>query len=202
MAVYSFLQEYDFSGKTVIPFVTHGTGGLAGTVQDMTAALPDSATVLEAIGISRSEVGGAQERINNWLDGLGFTETVPDEMQTGNKAVILTVNGQDIDILLYDTPAANSLYEMLPLELTFEDYNGTEKISYLSESFTTDGEPDSFDPNIGDFCLYAPWGNLSIFYQDFPDSIGLISLGRIEEGMDVISAIKDDFTVSLKRVEN
>lgn len=29
MAIYSFLEEYDFSGKTVIPFVTHGTGGLA-----------------------------------------------------------------------------------------------------------------------------------------------------------------------------
>lgn len=29
MAIHSFLEEYDFSGKTVIPFVTHGTGGFA-----------------------------------------------------------------------------------------------------------------------------------------------------------------------------
>lgn len=43
-----------------------------------------------------------------------------------------------------DEKAANSLCEMLPLELTFEDYNGIEKISYLPESLTTDGEPDSF----------------------------------------------------------
>lgn len=75
MAVHSFLEEYDFSGKTVIPFVTHGTGGMAGTIDDMTVSLPDSAVVLESIGISRSEVEGAQETVNGWLDGLGFTET-------------------------------------------------------------------------------------------------------------------------------
>ena len=53
MAVHSFLEEYDFSGKTIIPFCTHGTGGLAGTIRDLTAALPDSATVLEPIGVYR-----------------------------------------------------------------------------------------------------------------------------------------------------
>lgn len=202
MAVHSFLEEYDFSGKTVIPFVTHGTGGMASTIDDMTASLPDSAVVLESIGISRSEVEGAQETVNGWLDGLGFTKTAADSAQTGEKTIIMTVNGQDIEILLYDTPAANSLYEMLPLELTFEDYNGTEKISYLPEPLTTDGEPDSFDPDTGDFCLYAPWGNLSIFYQDFQNSSGLISLGRIEEGMDVISAMEGDFVVALTKTED
>lgn len=202
MAVHSFLGEYDFSGKTVIPFVTHGTGGMAGTIDDMTASLPDSAVVLESIGISRSEVEGAQETVNGWLDGLGFTETEADSAQIGEKTIIMTVNGQDIEVLLYDTPATNSLYEMLPLELTFEDYNGTEKISYLPEPLTTDSEPDSFDPDTGDFCLYAPWGNLSIFYKDFQNSSGLISLGRIEEGMDVISAMEDDFVVTLTKTED
>ena len=153
MAVHSFLEEYDFSGKTVIPFVTHGTGGMAGTIEDMTASLPDSAIILEPIGISRSEVEGAQETVNGWLAGLGFTEAVLDTAQTGEKTMILTVNGQDIEVLLYDTPTANSLYEMLPLELTFEDYHGIEKISYLPELLTTDGEPDSFDPDIGDFIV-------------------------------------------------
>lgn len=202
MAVHSFLEEYDFSGKTVIPFVTHGTGGMAGTIEDMTASLPDSAVVLESIGISRSEVEGAQETVNGWLDGLGFTKTAADSAQTGEKTIVMTVNGQDIEVLLYDTPAANSLYEMLPLELTFEDYNGVEKISCLPKPLTTDGEPDSFDPDIGDFCLYAPWGNLSIFYQDFQNSSGLISLGKIEEGMDVISAMEDDFVVTLTKTED
>lgn len=42
MAVHSFLEKYDFDRKTVIPFVTHGIGGLASTIQDIIADLPDS----------------------------------------------------------------------------------------------------------------------------------------------------------------
>ncbi|MDE7250153.1 MAG: flavodoxin, partial [Lachnospiraceae bacterium] len=51
MAVHTFLEEYDFSGKTIVPFVTHGTGGLASTIKDITADLPDSVTILEPIGV-------------------------------------------------------------------------------------------------------------------------------------------------------
>lgn len=36
-------------------------------------------------------------------------------------------------VTLYDTPAANALYEMLPLELTFADFNGIEKIAYMED---------------------------------------------------------------------
>ena len=75
MAIHSFLEEYDFSGKTIVPFVTHGTGGLAGTIEDITAALPDSVTILEPIGVYRPEVDEEQPDVNEWLDSLGFTET-------------------------------------------------------------------------------------------------------------------------------
>lgn len=75
MAIHSFLEEYDFSGKTIVPFVTHGTGGLAGTIEDVTAALPDSVTILEPIGVYRPEVDEAWPDVNEWLDSLGFTET-------------------------------------------------------------------------------------------------------------------------------
>lgn len=71
MAVHSFLEEYDFDGKTVIPFVTHGTGGLAGTIQDITADLPDS-EILEPIGVYRPEVDSSKPDVDAWLDSLGF----------------------------------------------------------------------------------------------------------------------------------
>ncbi len=72
MAVHSFLEEYDFSGKTIVPFVTHGTGGLSSTVSDVTAALPDSATVLEPVGVYRPEVDGSRPVIQEWLGRLGL----------------------------------------------------------------------------------------------------------------------------------
>lgn len=70
MAVHTFLEEYDFSGKTIVPFVTHGTGGLASTIEDITANLPEDVTILEPIGVYREDVDGAQRAVKEWLAGL------------------------------------------------------------------------------------------------------------------------------------
>ena len=51
----------------------------------------------------------------------------------------MTVDGQELDVTLYDTPAANALYDLLPLTLTFEDFNKTEKIAYLETQLPTEG---------------------------------------------------------------
>lgn len=72
MAVHSFLEEYDFSGKTVIPFVTYGTGGLAGTIKDITSDLPSSATILEPIGVYRPEVDGSRNKVIEWVQKTGI----------------------------------------------------------------------------------------------------------------------------------
>lgn len=200
MAIFSFIEEYDFSGKTVVPFCAHGTGGLAGSVTDITAALPDSTEVLEPIGVYRPDIDSAQSVINEWLEGLGFEEREADiEVENTERKLKMTVNGQEVAITLYDTPAANALYDMLPLDLNFEDFNGIEKISYLSQELTTEGEPDGCDPDVGDLCLYAPWGNLSIFYQDFRYSDSLIMLGHIDSGMDVISEMEENTSTVLEK---
>ena len=209
MAIHSFLEEYDFSGKTIVPFVTHGTGGLASTIQDIKADLPNS-EVLEPIGVYRPEVDSSKPDVETWLDSLGFDEKTAESEQTSNsesepenneRKLKMTANGQEIAITLYDTPASNSLYEMLPLELSFEDYNDVEKIGYLENSLTTDGEPSGCDPDVGDLCYYAPWGNLSVFYQDFRYSENLVMLGHIDSGLDIISGMTGDFTVTLEKTE-
>ncbi len=70
MAVLSFVEEYDFSGKTIVPFCTHGTGGLAGTIQELTAALPDDVTILDSIGVYRPEVDSSRPAVQEWIAGL------------------------------------------------------------------------------------------------------------------------------------
>lgn len=199
MAVFSFIEEYDLSGKTIVPFCAHGTGGIAGSVKDITDKLPDSAEVLEPLGIYRAEIGQAQSEVNEWLANLGFQEKEEvAEVKSGKRKLKMTIDGQEISITLYDTPAANELYGILPLELNFEDFNGVEKISYLSQKLSTKGEPDGCDPDVGDLCLYAPWGNLSVFYQDFRYSDGLVMLGHIDSGMEFISSQSGDFSAILE----
>ena len=75
MIVYTFLENYDFSGKKVIPFNTHEGSGQAGTQSKIAAKLPD-ATVLNGIAIrgatAQNERAVAQTSIRNWLEGLGY----------------------------------------------------------------------------------------------------------------------------------
>lgn len=115
-----------------------------------------------------------------------------------DKRISMTVNDQELIIVLYDTPESAALYNMLPLELHFEDYNSVEKIAYLPEELPVTDKSVSYDPNVGDLCLYAPWGNLSLFYEDFRLSNGLISLGHIESDLESLSAL-DDFEVILDK---
>lgn len=72
MSVLSFVEEYDFSGKTIVPFCTHGTGGLASTIQDLTAALPSDVTILDPIGVYRPEVDSSRPAVRAWVAGLNL----------------------------------------------------------------------------------------------------------------------------------
>ena len=86
-----------------------------------------------------------------------------------------------------DNETSRDFISLLPLTLTLEDYNRTEKISNLSKKLTTKDAPAGIDPSIGDITYYAPWGNFAIFYKDFGYSKGLIRLGRIDSGLDALA---------------
>lgn len=71
MAVYSFLDAYDLSGKTVIPFVTSGGSGFSNTLSAIEDAEPD-ATVLEGLSLGAAESTNAEAEVISWLQDLGY----------------------------------------------------------------------------------------------------------------------------------
>ena len=116
------------------------------------------------------------------------------------KRIRFLVGEDEIVVRLEDNPAAESLYEMLPMELNFEDYNNTEKIAYSDETLTTDGAPDHCTPQRGDLCFYAPWGNLCFFYRDFRESPSLVPLGTVESGMEYLESLNTVASVTAEAV--
>lgn len=73
MAIYSFLDEYDLSGKQVYLFCSHGTGGLASSVKDITAALPKGTTVSDNVfHVYQDDTPSAQNDVLDWLKELGY----------------------------------------------------------------------------------------------------------------------------------
>lgn len=71
MPLYSFLEEYDLEGKTVIPFVTHGGSRASGTI-DTISRLQPGASVLgdHALILSRNDVADSAENVVSWVQGL------------------------------------------------------------------------------------------------------------------------------------
>ena len=61
-----FLSEYDFSGKTIIPFCTHEGSGLGRSATDISKFCPKS-TLLDGVAIRGSDVNTAQNKVSEWL---------------------------------------------------------------------------------------------------------------------------------------
>ena len=71
MPLYSFFDEYDFSGKTIIPFCTHGGSRFSSAIGTIRTLEP-KATVLDGRAISRDRVPESKEDILKWIDKLGL----------------------------------------------------------------------------------------------------------------------------------
>lgn len=132
-------------------------------------------------------------------DNLNNTVEIGDEESMENARIKLTVNGNEIFVRLDDNEASRDFLEMLPLALKFEDYNNTEKIATLPSELSTEGLPSGYTPEAGDFSYYAPWGNISVFYNNFRYSNSLYKLGTIESGTEILGDIDEDFEVTIER---
>ena len=72
MAVYTFLESYDWTGKTLVPFNTSASGGFGRSLDN----LPESAagaTILEGLSFTERTLADAQSEVPAWLDGLGLS---------------------------------------------------------------------------------------------------------------------------------
>jgi flavodoxin len=66
MAVFSFLEKYDFSKKKIMPFCTHEGSGLGRSVSDIARICPQS-TILEAFAVRGGEVKKVRNEVSEWL---------------------------------------------------------------------------------------------------------------------------------------
>lgn len=65
--MYTFMDLYDFSGKTVIPFSTHGGSRLAGTIKSIKNQLTNANVITNAFTLSRNRMENAPSEVLNWL---------------------------------------------------------------------------------------------------------------------------------------
>lgn len=71
-ALYSFFDEYDFSGKTIIPFNVHNGSRFSGTIDTIKELEPDATVIEDGFTVSERDVADAAEDVAEWLNGFGY----------------------------------------------------------------------------------------------------------------------------------
>mgnify|MGYP000123417260 CR=1 FL=1 len=71
MIMYSFLDDYDLSGKVIAPFVTSGGSGFSGTL-DTIQEMEPQAEVTEGLSLGSGEADDSADAVSQWLGEIGL----------------------------------------------------------------------------------------------------------------------------------
>ena len=184
----TFLESYDLSDKTVIPFCTSGSSGIGASEKNIAALVP--------IGTQpegrRFAANADKDEVKAWVDMMKKTD------EKSEPKLMLSVNGKELTATLADTQAAKELADMLadaPCEVKLDEYGGFEKVGELPRTLTRSDVSTS--AKAGDIMLYQG-DKMSIFYGS--NSWSYTALGHIDDvSADELEALlgKGDITIKL-----
>ena len=154
MILYSFFDEYDFSGKTIIPFNTHGGSGFSDTISTIKELEPN-AEVLDGKSISRNDIQDAEQEIVDWVNSLDLkqAEEQPDSSaeaqqptdEAGKTLVVYySATGNTENVANYIATAIDGdLFELEPAEpYSDADLNWTDDNSRVVREHDNPDERD------------------------------------------------------------
>lgn len=198
----TFLHEHaaKLAGKRIALFATSGSSGISTSVSEARSLCPDATIIDRTLLLTSSTLSQMENRITEWLNGIGAEREEPETPDTSSLNVNITTGNRTITATMEDNAAARDFLSRLPLEITLNDYNNTtEKIFYPDPALTTEGVTWGCTPAPGDITIYAPWGNVAIFCKSWSHSRDLIKIGRIDgNGIEVLS-VAGDISVKIER---
>lgn len=200
MALLTFLEENDLSGKDVYLFCSHGTGGLARSVEIITEAAPEANISDNIFDCYEEDAPASQGDIQAWVAELGFsqpqTDTTTETEETDMESTQIAVTCGDLQVVyaLNDSPAAQSLLSQLPLTVAVEDFSTNEKVFYPPQELDTTNTPLA-EGGAGTLTYYAPWGDVVLFYDSFTANGSLYELGEAVSGAENIGQMSGTITV-------
>lgn len=190
--IYSFLDSFDFEGKTILPFACAGSSSMNGSVSELEDEYPDY-DFTSGLRITDNQIGNEEScltSIQSWLE-----ENYPTTVETVSQSMYLEYDDKRYQVLLEDNASVRDLLSRLPLTLSFSDYASSEKIAYLDEELEV--EESGAEAHVGELNYYAPWGNLCLFYAQGTASSSLVRIGTLQSGIEDFASIDSDFEMTL-----
>ena len=179
----------------------------------MTSTIRDRAHLGVAVAILAASLGGcasehAADRSSPTSTAPAATpssdptagEPVPTDA-TGVVRIQLLIGDDVATVTLQDSAAARAFAAMLPTTIDLRDLFGREKAGRLPRQLSIDGATREFDYQVGELAYWAPGNDIAIFYADDGQTIpqpGLVHLGTIDTGLEVIAAAGNDFQMTIQ----
>lgn len=173
--IYTFLESYDLSGKTIVPFCTSGSSGIGSSATNL-HSLASTATWLNGQRFSGS---ASRSTVESWVNGLNLPTQNQITTEGESDKLSVTVNGTTLTATLADNSSAQALRELLaksPVTIDMSDYGSMEKVGPLGTSLPTNNE--QIDTQAGDIILYQ--GNQIVIYYN-TNSWNFTRLGKIND---------------------
>lgn len=203
-AVLSFLEEYDLSGKTVIPFCTHDGYG-AGSSYETVEKASHAGKCLDGLALEAEDVTSAQDTVADWLDSIGInsngTSGQKDSASQGDTAIKISVGDKVLDGVIYDTPLAQEIKSKFPLTVSMSGYGSREY--YGGIEFTpkkVSGGQLHFEN--GDITYCETNNSMAIFYAQTDHSdltMEIIPIGKVTSDLSVFDTFdsSEDVTFTI-----
>ena len=135
MPVYSFLEEYDFGAKTIIPFVTHGGSGFGSTKDAISELQPGAFVSDNGLSVARDDLADMEEEIRQWAEGLELNEEqMPEsDMEQGAGTVRIPDTPYQIPEDYYAKASKQGTLERLEYT-TYESFSYEEHTRQLTKT--------------------------------------------------------------------
>lgn len=190
MAVRSFIDEYDFEGKTIIPFCTSMGADIAESEKNI-ESLAEGATVLDGITI-RAGSQDMSDDITMWLNSLDIMNTESESKEEMTEYNVKIIVGDTVlTATLENNATTKALVEQMPMTLPMLDLYSREMCyRYGEDALPTDNlRSDGYE--IGDIAYWPPAGSLVILYEQNGEHFSRQHLGHIDSGVEVFKTTGD-----------
>lgn len=147
--LYTFIESYDLSNKTIIPFCTSGSSPIGSSATNLAKSAPN-ANWLDG---KRFAANTTKEEIGHWLDTYIKKE----------ESMKLLIDNQELNVTWENNESVKALKELLPLTIEMHEYGGFEQTGSIGQSIVRNDSQIDVVP--GDIVLYN--GNaISVFYHN------------------------------------
>lgn len=206
-AIHSFLEEYDLTGKIVIPFCTHDGYGAGRSYSTITDLCP-GAEVLGGVAIEAKDVPEARDTLRQWLEELNISENLTGKsaqaaVRDSETSIRITVGDQILDGVLFDNAEARQFMELLPQSISMVGYGGREYYGGLDGEIQTEGSGQySFEDG---HITYCPANNtVAVFYAqtDRPNlTMEVFPMGKVTSDLSVFDQLPGSAVITFSLAE-